>query len=169
MKPWALVVVPLAFMPPSASRAQESCPSEKTFRLISTLNPVVGKTPLWVTTGSGALAWTGSNNPIQALWIRDLAAKGPAILGGKLKGGKATARFARVALGIPEERFKFDLLGEQPSTVKPADLQKYSFHRTFIWFPEPGCYEMTARVGPQQAVIYLNVAAAGTKDQKASR
>lgn len=158
MKRWVFGAALLVATFPASVAGQGTCPAGRPVRLISTINPVLGKSPLWVATPT--LTWEGANSPIQALWIRDLATKGPAILGGKLMGGKATTKFARASLGIPEERFKFDLLGEKPSTVKPADLDKYSFHRNFIWFPEPGCYEMTARVGPQQAVIYLNVTAA---------
>lgn len=157
MQRWVFGVALMLVAVASPVRAQDTCPPSKAFRLISSITPVIGKSPLWVTTGSAAIPWDGPNNPIQALWIRDLAAKGPAILGGKLKGGTAPARFARAALGMPEERFKFDLMGEKPSSVKPDDLQKYSFHRTFIWFPAAGCYEMTARVGPVQSIIYLNV------------
>jgi hypothetical protein len=60
-------------------------------------------------------------------------------------------------LGVREERFKLDQIGIKPGKVTPQDLQKYSFHRTNVWFSEPGCYELTARVGKQQSVIVVKV------------
>lgn len=169
MKRWVFGSVLLVATFASPVSAQNSCPPARPFRLLPSLTPVLGKSPLWVTTGGPTIAWEGANTPVQALWIRDLAVRGPAVLGGKLMGGKAPAKFARATLGMPEERYKFDLLGDKPSTVKQADLEKYSFHRTFIWFPEAGCYEMTARIGSQQAVIYLNVAPSAGKAQQTAR
>jgi hypothetical protein len=148
--------------PASLGQPQQECSSGKPLRLIKTINPVVGQSPVWVTTGAATgtkpILWEGSNNPVQVLWIRDLAVKGPALLSGTLAGGKAKATFAKAALGLPTDRFKFDALGDKPESVKDDDLRRYAFHRTYVWFPEPGCYEFTARVGSQQSVIRLAAA-----------
>lgn len=157
MKFWvlglALVLAPLQ----SPASAQDECPSGRPFRLIPTIAPVVGQSPMWVTTGSGPIVWEGSNHPAPVVWIRDRAVKGPAFLSGKDRAGTGKARFATTLYGLPEERFKLDLLGVKPTAVKEVDLQRYTFHRTYVWFPAAACYEITARVGQQQSMIYLSV------------
>jgi hypothetical protein len=47
--------------------------------------------------------------------------------------------------------------------LNDTDLRTYAFNWTFVWFPSPGCYEIAARVGSQQSVIYLKVAPAAKK------
>jgi hypothetical protein len=158
MKIWVFDVALALATTVSLLHAQGDCSSGRPFRLIPTITPVVGQSPLWMTTGSGPIAWEGPKDPVQVLVVRDVAVKGPAFLSGKQRTGAAKARFAFASLGLHDERIKLDDLGFKPATVKEGDLQKYAFHRMFIWFPEPSCYEITARVGRQQSLIYLNVA-----------
>lgn len=165
MKLWALGLGLFLVTVPSLGNAQEDCPSGRPSRLIPTINPALGQSPMWVVIGSGPIPWKGSNHPVQALWIRDVAVKGPAFLSGTVRAGKAKASFATALYGLPGERFKLDELGEKPRLVKEADLRRYSFHRTYVWFPTPGCYEITARVGRQVSVIYLSVTPAAEKDR----
>lgn len=154
---WVLGIALAAATLPSLASAQDECPSGRPFRLIPAITPVIGQSPLWVTTGGGPIGWEGPNNPAPVVWVRDRGVKGPAFLSGKASGGPAKARFATTLYGLPDERFKLDLMGVKPAAVKEADLARYSFHRTYVWFPAPGCYEVTARVGQQQSVIYLRV------------
>lgn len=158
MKIWVFGVAFALATTASPVHAQGDCPSGRPSRLVSTITPVLGQSPLWITTGSGPIAWEGSKDPVQVLVVRDVAVKGPAFLSGKQRTGAAKVRFAFAALGLPNERIKLDDLGIKPTAVKEVDLQKYAFHRMFIWFPEPSCYEITARVGRAQSLIYLNVA-----------
>lgn len=165
MKSWALGIALLGLAAASPASAQDECPSGRPVRLIPTLNPVIGQSPVWMTagqtTGTKPIAWQGSNHPVQILWIRDLAVKGPVVLTGKIRGGKEKVTFAKVLYGLPLDRFKFDQLGDKPANVKEADLKRYAFHRTYVWFPMAGCYEVTARVGTQQSVLSFKVAQGG--------
>lgn len=158
MKIWVFGLALGLAMTASAVRAQGDCPSGRLFRLIPTIAPVLGQSPLWITTGTGPIAWEGSNNPVQVLLVRDVAVKGAAFVSGKQRTGAVKARFAFASLGLPSDQIKLDEFGIKPGTVKDADLQKYAFHRMYIWFPEASCYEITARVGRAQSLIYLNVA-----------
>lgn len=166
MKIWVFGVALALAMTASPVYAQSDCPSGRPSRLIPSITPVVGQSPLWITTGSGPVAWESAKDPVQVLVVRNVAVKGPAFLSAKPRAGTAKVRFAFASLGLPVERIKLDDLGIKPSTVKDAELKKYAFHRMFIWFPEPNCYEITARVGREQSLIYLNVAPKDVKPVK---
>jgi hypothetical protein len=147
----------------SVAAAPEECPSGRPVRVIPNVVPALGQSPLWAATGGRPIAWEGPNEPARVLWLRDLAVKGPAFLSGKARTGRAKPGFARSMYANREARFKLDDLGDKPKGVKDADLLKYAFHWTLVWFPEPGCYEITARVGREQSVIHLEVAPAPKK------
>jgi hypothetical protein len=115
---------------------------------------------MWVTTGTGPIVWKGPNDPVTLLWVRDVSVTGSALLNGQRRGASPVkVRFSAPGstLGVREERYKLDQIGVKPGKATPEDLQKYSFHRTNVWFSEPGCYELTARVGRQQSLIVLRV------------
>ena len=151
---WVLSVTFLA----TAPDMQESCPAGRPVRLVSNVVPALGQSPLWAATGGKPIEWEGPRTPARLLWLRDVGVKGPAFLSGKQAGGAATAAFGTSLYGNREQRIKLDFIGEKPKGIKDADLQKYAFHWTFVWFPTAGCYAITGQVGTQKSVIYLNVA-----------
>jgi hypothetical protein len=154
---WVLGVTLLA----TAPDMQDSCPAGRPVRLVSNVVPALGQSPMWAATGGKPIDWEGPRTPARLLWLRDVGAKGPAFLSGKQAGGAsppATATFATSLYGSREQRLKLDHIGEKPKGIKDADLQKYAFHWTFVWFPSAGCYAITGQVGGQKSVIYLSVA-----------
>lgn len=161
MRCWVLGAVLLAASGATSVSAQDDCAVGSAKPMVSAITPVVGQSPLWATTGIGAIAWAGPDKPVGVLWVRDLSVVGPGFITGQLKGTPATkVRFTTrgSTLGVKEERYRFDGLGMKPAKVTQADLQKYGFYQTDVWFPAAGCYEITGRVGRQQSVIYFRVA-----------
>lgn len=160
----SLLVLGLALLAAtSVAPPPEACPAGRPVRVIPNVVPALGQSPLWAATGGRPLAWEGPNEPARVLWLRDLAVKGAAFLSGRALTGRGKPGFARSMYANREARFKLDDLGDKPKGVKEADLLKYAFHWTLVWFPEPGCYEITARVGREQSVIHLEVAPAPKK------
>jgi hypothetical protein len=156
MKCWVLSLTLLAATTTVAGSPEE-CSSGRPVRVIPNVIPALGQSPIWAATGGRPIPWETPNEPARVLWLRDLAVKGAALLTGKARTGRARPGFAKTLLATREPRFKLDERGDKPTGIKDADLKKYAFHWTFVWFPEPGCYEITARVGQQQSVIYLQV------------
>jgi hypothetical protein len=156
---WVLGLTLLA-APATVAGSPEECPSGKPVRVLPSVVPALGQSPVWAATGGRPLAWEGPNHEVRVLWLRDVAVKGAGFLSGKARTGRAKVTFATSLYGNREGRFKLDGLGDKPKGVKEADLKKFAFHWTFVWFPEPGCYEITARVGREQSLIYLDVAPA---------
>ena len=167
MIPWILGLTLLTT--PIAVDQQDSCQSARPVRLTPSVIPVIGQSPMWAATGGKPLVWEGPMSPVRLLWLRDVAARGPAFLSGKIASGdpaaatKTNVSFATSMYGGREPRLKLDHIGDKPAGIKDADLQKYAFHWTFVWFPSPGCYAITGSVGSQKSVIFLNVAPAPKK------
>ena len=164
---WVLGVAVLATAS-AAADMQDACPSGKPARLVSNVVPAIGQAPIWAATGGKPLEWEGPRTPVRVLWLRDVTAKGAAFLSGKQHTTGATPAgapptFATSMYGSREQRLKLDFIGEKPKGIKDADLQKYMFHWTFVWFPSAGCYAITGQVGTQKSVIYLNVAPPSAK------
>jgi len=163
---WVLGLTVLAATSAPA-RMQDSCPAGRPTRIISNLVPVLGQSPMWAATGGKSIDWEGPSMPSRVLWLRDVNVKGPAFLSGKLSSKESAAAakvgFATSLYAAREQRIKLDHIGVKPGGIKEADLRKFVFNWTFVWFPSPGCYEITARVGSAQSVIYLKVAPAAKK------
>ena len=127
--------------------------------LVRGVVPVIGDGPLWVAAGNDAIPWAGPNEGIAVLWVRDYEVSGVALISGANRATGAKAGFARTtsALDARNEQHRLGRLGIQPDGISQADLRRYSFHRGAVFFPEPGCYEITAQVGREKATLYLNV------------
>lgn len=136
---------------------QDDCPSTSPVRLISNITPALGQSPLWVAAGGKPLKWRGPSVPVKLLWIRDGRAKGPAWISGKARTGTGKVTFSRAYYGLPIDRLPLDEMGEKIEGIRDNDLKRFVFYWAFVFFPAPGCYEITGRIGRQQAVIYLRV------------
>jgi len=157
VRPSVLVLMACGLVRPAAS--QDDCPATRPFQLTTAVAPVMGKSPLWVTPGRGPVAWKDPNTAVSLLFVRDRAIPGAAVVTARHRASGARVRFGKFGstLGLREERFQLDALGAKPKTATAADFQKYTFHQSEAWFPESGCYEITGRVGREQAVIVLKV------------
>ena len=166
MIPWLLGIT-LVAAASAPSYQQDPCAAGRTTRLISNLIPVVGQSPMWAATGGKPLDWEGASTPARVLWLRDVDVKGAAFLSAKLSGKESSAAakvgFATSLYAAREPKFKLDHIGCYPRASRTPTCGEYAFNWTFVWFPSPGCYEITARVGSQQSVIYLKVAPAAKK------
>ena len=136
--------------------AQE-CPTGKPTLLTRALPRALGPGPLWVMAESWPIKWKASGAPVQLIWVIDASVPGQAIVMGKHRESGLPIRFTAFGdtLGERQLRHQIDPFGYKPSLARPEDFTKYSFDRSYVWFPEPGCYELTGRVGRQQATIHL--------------
>lgn len=109
--------------------------------------------------GRFPIKWDGPNYPVQLLWVVDAAARGQIFVSGRNRDTKALLRFTKFGdtLGERQARFTLDPLGYKPKQTPPEELKKYGFDLIYAWFPEPGCYEIQARVGRQHTTLYLEI------------
>ena len=152
----ALIATGLAVVSPAYG--QEECPVGRPEILVRGIIPVTGDGPLWVAVG-GTIRWTGPNEGVTVLWVRDYDVRGVVSISGTNRASGAKAGFGETtsALGARNERYRLGNVGFQPDDISQADLRRYAFHRGAIFFPEPGCYEITAQIGREKAALYLDV------------
>lgn len=164
MRFWILGCCVLVLTTASTAGAQE-CPTGKPTTVSRALPAAVGQKPLWVTAGSLPIKWEGNNLPVQLVWVVDATAGGVVQVSGKHVKSNAPVRFTGFGdtLGARQQRYEISRTGYKPSLAKQGDLQKFNFDRNYAWFPEPGCYEITGRVGRLQPKIYLEVVKAAGK------
>lgn len=143
----------------------QDCPVGRPTVLTKAVAAAVGQSPLWVVIGRGPVKWVGPNDPVQLLWVLDGQARGQAFVTGKHRKTGAVLRFTKFGdrLGERQARYTLQLLGYKPKQATAEDLQRYGFDLIYAWFPEPGCYEISGRVGRQQSTIYLEVTEAAGK------
>lgn len=143
----------------SPAYGQEECPTGGPKNLVRGIIPVIGDGPLWIAVGSDALRWAGANEGMPVLWVRDYEVSGAVLISGANRASGATVGFARTTSGVGarNERYRLENIGVQPDGISQADLRRYSFHRGAVFFPGPGCYEITAQIGREKATLYLNI------------
>ena len=154
----ALVLTGLVVVSPSYG--QEACLMGSPETLVRNFNRVLGDGPLWVAVSGDALGnWEGRNEGMPVIWVRDYEISGAVLISGANRESGEAARFAESTVGLSNrnERHRLGNIGYQPDNVSQAALRRYSFHRGAVFFPEPGCYEITARVGRENAMIFVNV------------
>jgi hypothetical protein len=109
------------------------------------LPPIVadatGGDPAWVVTGAGALQWTAAG--MKTLWIFKTRNR-VHVIGHEVNTG-ATLRFQRHGLDGPIEN---DMTIDNPrrESVLPGGasrdlLDTYSFITSYVFYPDPGCYQ----------------------------
>jgi len=143
----------------------QDCPVGKPTVLTKSLGAALGQSPAWVIVGRGPLDWVGPGDPVQLLWVLDNSAPGQASAAGKHWKTGAVLKFTKFGDRLSERQTRFLLnpAGYRPKQATAEDLKKYGFDLIYGWFPEPGCYELVARVGRQQSTLHLEVVKAKEK------
>lgn len=150
-----VLLVALAAAPADA----QDCTSSKPVVVSGAVPKAIGKSPIWVTAESIPIKWTDAGTPVQLIWLIDAAAREPIMVSGKHRSSGAPIKFSAIGdrVGKREVRWRLNPLGFKPTNAKPQDLKKYSFDRTFGWFPAAGCYEIKGQARNQETIILVQV------------
>ena len=148
-----LTVSSVAEMPAAAP-----CPQEHPHLVVPAVRPAFGSSPLWLS-ARPHLTWRGPRAAVPVIWIRDRSVPGLAVVSGRDRGSGARARFGNAGstLRVREERYQIGWTGVRLRDVATADLRRFVFVPSDVWFPTPGCYEIVASVGLSKSVFVLNV------------
>jgi hypothetical protein len=120
---------------------------------------MVGRHPVWLVDGSDR--WRGATHPVKTLWVVARTSRRVQIAGHRLDGAGA-AGFRRGSSAVTRT-----LVVEDPSraSVIPGGatselLRAYSFIPSYVFYPSPGCWEFTVRVGDESFRITREIAPA---------
>lgn len=114
--------------------------------------PAAGTEPVWAVLGTDD-CWAGT--PSKTLWIVDSSYGGTLRVRGETLDGTAVARFRARGMGSTLE-LALDLDREKgviPGGASPEEMALYSYHPSYILYPHPGCWRLTAELGGYEVEI----------------
>jgi hypothetical protein len=157
---WLLLSVSLAVMEPrparndlaSAARRLSPCQQSPTQDLVpEVVGPMVGASPVWLVDASAT--WR-SGVPVKTLWVLLRTSEEVRIRGRRLDGPGALT-FGRGdppsadTLVIANPAKESAIPGGAPTSV----MRDYAFLPSLVFYPSPGCWEFTVRIGEREAHV----------------
>lgn len=122
---------------------------------------VAGTRPVWLADGLGFGMFPGAKRPVKSLWVLAREVAGGFRVEGRRLDGAGTTRFQVGGMDTP---ITDTLVVEKPAaqSVIPggasADVMKaYAFIPSYVFYPSPGCWQLTAHLGDTDTRIVLEV------------
>ena len=110
------------------------------------LGPTMGEFPAWLASRPlPVLPWR--NEIVRTIWVVDRSVSGDLTLSGRQTDGPAFPLFIREGSSGPTPQLvitsapRIGSTGASPTAARYADIQ------VFLSIPQPGCYDITARIG----------------------
>ncbi len=132
----------------------EATTAEKSLQVVG---PMAGRRPVWLVDASAG-KW--SPRPAKTLWVLAREGAGRLHVTGRRLDGPGVASFmdgfdaapaSTLAISDPWTR---SVIPEGASTDV---LKLYSFQPSYVLYPSPGCWELNARLGDDEASIVLEL------------
>ena len=149
-------MISLLFMLALAAPPQSSAPCDEsptTDVLAKVIAPMTGRAPVWMVDGNRG-HWGGADFPAKTVWVFAHPVKNVRIDGRRLDGaGAVTIRTGNDApspvLVIPDPA----AWSVTPGGASAETMKQYAFVMSHVFYPSPGCYELTIRIGDRQVRI----------------
>ena len=173
MASWLLLSVSLAVMaissvphgPASVARRSNPCQQSPTQDLLpEVVGPMVGARPAWLVDGS--TTWR-SSEPVKTLWVLLRTSEEVRIRGRRLDGPGALALLrgddppADILL-IANPARQSVIPGGAPAAI----MRDFAFIPSYVFYPSPGCWEFTVRIGDREVRIVRDLKRAVELDAK---
>lgn len=135
-----------------AQEANRCLPTPPQDLLPDVVGPMVGTRPAWRVGGGDR--WTNGAHPVKTLWVFARTSLDVRIEGRRLDGPGALT-FQRQPDPVTEVLVITDpgrtsvIPGGAPSEV----MRAYSFIPSYVFYPSPGCWEFTVRIGDDEVRI----------------
>jgi protein-S-isoprenylcysteine O-methyltransferase Ste14 len=122
---------------------------------------VAGTRPVWLADGSDFGHFAGAMRPVKSLWILSREVTGSFRVEGRRLDGPGTTRFQVGGMDTP---ITDTLVIENPAaqSVTPGGasaevMRSYVFIPSYVFYPSPGCWQISARLGDRDVEIVLEV------------
>lgn len=148
--------------PTSAAERPSACQQSPTQDLLpEVVAPMVGARPVWLVDGSAT--WR-SGEPVKTLWVLLRTSEDVRIRGRRLDGpGALTLRRGE---DPPGDMLVFANPARQsvvPDGAPPEIMRDYVFLPSHVFYPSPGCWEFTVRIGEEEMrIVRRSEAGSGT-------
>ena len=116
----------------------------------------MGAFPVWLAARPlPVLPWR--NELVRTVWVVDRSVTGDLILSGRQTDGPSAPQFLREGSGGATSQLIIASAPRIGSTTASANAAKYADIQVYLSAPQPGCYEINARIGEftQTYTLYL--------------
>jgi len=173
MMSWLLLSFSLAVMEvssapdgrTSAAGRPSPCEQSPTQDLLpGVVAPIVGVRPAWLVDGSAT--WR-TGEPVKTLWVLLRTSRDVRIRGRRLDGPGALT--LRRGDDPPADMLVIANPARQsviPGGAPPEIMRDYIFLPSHVFYPSPGCWEFTVRVGEEEMRIVRNLKPAARLEEK---
>lgn len=120
------------------------------------LGPTLGQFPVWL--ASRALPVIPYRNElVRTVWVVDRSVSGDLVLSGRQTDGPAAPQFIREGSSAPTPQLIVSAAPRIGQTTGSETAGKYADIGVYLSVPQPGCYEITARIGEhtQAYTVYV--------------
>lgn len=122
---------------------------------------MAGSEPIWLVDGSFG-RWPAEDRLEESVWVLSRPISGQLVVTGRRLRDHLPMRFVdsdstngaraeRLVIGDPAER------SVVPGGSTPEIIDQYAFVTTYLIYPRPGCWEITARLGEHERRIVVEV------------
>jgi len=136
----------------SAAEPSSPCQQSPTQDLLpEVVAPMVGVRPVWMVGGSAT--W-GNGEPIKTLWVLLRTSETVRIRGRRLDGPGVVK--LRTGDDPPTDTLVIPNRARQSATpggASPVNKRAYVFLPSHVFYPSPGCWEFTVRIGDEEVRI----------------
>lgn len=157
----------LVIVVPAIAGAQEQADRGATVADSCAATPVLGDLPVGIRATSGEFPvwmrdngggrWAGGEAKVSTLWMVLRRLHGDLVVTGRRLDGPGHARFQREFQNATDSLViaAADRQGVNPGTVSPRTMRQFSFHPSYVIYPAPGCWELTARFDTSVVTMVL--------------
>lgn len=136
--------------------ATEDCRTSPTRDVLDVVGPMTGRRPVWLVDADSR--WKDATYPVKTLWVVTRTDRRLLIAGRRLDG-PGTATFGRgsepsaatLEVDDPARR------SVRPGGATPDVLRAYAFIPSHVYYPSPGCWEFTVRIGDDSFTVVRRI------------
>jgi len=133
------------------------CAATTAEKSLQVVGPMLGRRPIWLVEASAG-KW--SPRPAKTLWVLSREVAGSLRVTGRRLDGPGVASFKDGVDAAPASTLAISdpwTRSVTPGGASPDVLKAYSFQPSYVLYPSPGCWELNARLGDDEASIVLEL------------
>ena len=144
----------LSILPALGCGLAADCKATAPVDRLNVVGPMIGKAPIWLVEDGLSNRWEAGL--VKSLWVLSRKSGGSLQIRSRRLDGRGTIRFQKdldheptdvLVIADPWRRSVI------PGGATPDVIKSYAFIPTFLTYPGPGCWELTARLGATEVRI----------------
>ena len=153
-----LIVVGPASGQDMTAHAAFECPVTPREKRMYSVTAMAGQYPVWMVDGSFG-HWRERDTPMKTLWIIARDHSGDLVVTGRRLDGEGHTLFEGMGTPVGPELIFRNLheIKIIPGGASQETIDTYAFRTSYVFYPSPGCWEITARLGETTVRIVVEL------------